>query len=95
MRALIFLVVALLAGAASADSTQEAIDRYGAGASGRIEVVPALPRPVPEPMVGVKPKVTVGTSENYLPDEKRAVYDPVSPQSREHLETMIQELRKR
>lgn len=92
MKAALSLFVALsaLASIASADEAQNAIDKYN-----RVETVPAQPRPLEEPLTGVKPQVTVGTSEKYLPDDRKAQFDAVSPDSREHMETLIRDLKKR
>lgn len=63
--------------------------------SPRIEVVPPQPRPLADPKTSAQPVVTVGTSEKYLPDPNKAHHDGVSPTSREHLETLIRDLKKR
>lgn len=81
---------AALAGPAGADEAQGTIDRYN-----RVETVPAQPRPLTEPKTGAKPVWTFGTSEHYLPDPEKARMDAVSPESREHMETLIRDLKKR
>lgn len=88
------LAVSMMVIAGAAQAADQTAQGNPQGAA-RLEVVPALPRPVPEPLTGVKPVVTVGGSEDYLPDPNKARQDAVSPRSREHLETMIRDLKQR
>lgn len=86
----LFVALSALASIASAEEAQNAIDKYN-----RVETVPAQPRPLTDPKTGQKPVYTIGTSEHYLPDPDKARLDAVSPESREHLETLIKDLKKR
>lgn len=96
MKTYIAFVMALFSAQVFGGDAQYAIDRYlDQGQYGRVEVVPAQPRPLTEPLTGVKPVWTFGTSEHYLPDPEKARLDAVSTGSREHLETMIRDFKKR
>lgn len=61
----------------------------------RVAVVPLVPRPLTAPRPGPAPMPTVGRHRDALPDASMAVADPVSPESRAHLEALIREFRQR
>lgn len=61
----------------------------------RVDTVPPVPSPLTEPRIGPAPIPTVGGRWDVLPDPARATVDPVSPESRAHLEALTREFRQR
>lgn len=61
----------------------------------RVETVPPVPSPLTEPRIGPAPIPTVGGRRDVLPDPAKAIADPVSPESRVHLEALTREFRQR
>lgn len=61
----------------------------------RVEIVQPTPRPLTEPRRGPAPLPTVGDNRDVIADANKAVADPVSPESRAHLDALIREFRQR